>query len=408
VLFAPTGGGIALVATVLTWSDAAVAVTVPTGATGNYAVSVQTGNGLTSGGILFTVTPPTTFNASAVTWASTGNALPGAVSGAGVTFADISGTGFVYVVGGAGAGGAPVATVSYAAIGTDGSIGAWTAATPLPTALEFPAVVAATQRNSFAVSAGFLYVLGGATSASGTPVSTVYRAPLNANGSIGSWTTITPLPAPLRSAGAVVEYGSLYVVGGATTANAPATATYRSPVQVQGDVSWKTQNALPAGRSRFGFGAWGLYLYVVGGESAAIAPNDTGAAGSPVSTVYVAKLNPSTRDIATAWTTTTALPGPRSAHSAVFGFGNVLVSGGLYAGASAHTSENIYAPINVDGTLGTFASAGGASLFSVCGCNLFNHGATWYFGGDGNFHALIAGGDNVNANGARRAETFKY
>ena len=408
VLFSPATGGVALTATVISWTQAAVVATVPTGAPGDYVVAVQSGNGITSGARLFTVTPAAPFDASAVTW-SAGPVLPGAVSGAGVAYAQIGTGGYVYVVGGAGTGGAPVATVSYATVGTNGTLSAWTATTPLPTALAFAGVVAATQRNSAVISNGFVYALGGATSAAGAPVSTVYRAPINADGSLGSWTTLTtPLPAALRSVGAIVMYGSLYVVGGAATSNAPVATTYRSPIQVDGAVSWKTQMALPAGRARFGFGGLGLYLYVVGGDSNAVAPNDTSPSTSRTSTVYFAKLNPSTRDIATSWTTTTPLPAARSAHTAVFGTSSVLVTGGLYAGALTNSSEEVYAPVNVDGTIGTFATAS-PSISALCGgCSLFNHGATGYPGSNGGFHVLVAGGDDAKALGTRRAETFIY
>jgi len=143
VLFSPSTGGVALVATIISWTQAAVVATVPAGVPGDYVIAVQSGNGLTSGARIFTVTPAAPFDASAVTWTA-GPALPGAVSGTGVTYAQIGTVGYVYVVGGAGAGGAPVATVSYATVGTNGSLGAWTSTTPLPTALAFVGVVPAT------------------------------------------------------------------------------------------------------------------------------------------------------------------------------------------------------------------------------------------------------------------------
>jgi len=56
--FTPIGGGVPLFATIATWGQAAIVGTVPAGAPGNFAVSVLSGNGITSGGLLFTVTPP--------------------------------------------------------------------------------------------------------------------------------------------------------------------------------------------------------------------------------------------------------------------------------------------------------------------------------------------------------------
>jgi hypothetical protein len=414
VFFTPSGGGVPREPTIANpgdWTSTGIATTVPAGASGATFITVRT-NGVTSGAVLFTVTPAVTFNAAAVTWAAGPNLLS-AVSGAGVAFAQLQSGGYVYAVGGAGAGGTPVKTVSYATVGPTGTIGPWTSATDLLVPLAFSAAVAATQSNSAMATDGFLYVLGGATDAAGTPVATVYRAPFNANGSVGAWTSITALPAPLRSIGAVVQYGSLYVVGGAASGNTPVATVYRSPIQPAGvnpPLTWTLQTtSLPAARARFGFGAFGLYLYVVGGESGTLAPNDTASGASRTSTVYFAKLNPSKGDVATSWTATTVLATARSAETAVFGAGNMLITGGLYTGASTPTSEESYAALNADGTTGSFATASpAASIFSRCGCNLFNHGATAYVGGDGSFHVLVVGGDNVNAPGTRRLETFIY
>lgn len=403
-------GGIGITPTVLSWTQAAITIIAPTADPGDYSVSVVNGNSsISSSQRTFTLTAAQPFTPSAVTWTA-GPALPQAISGAAATYARIGSSHFVYVVGGAAAGGAPVNTVYYAPVGTDGTLGAWTATTPLPTALSFPAAVAATQWNSEVLTFGYLYVLGGSTSAGGAPVTTIYRAPIANTGILGNWMSITALPAPLRSLGAAVQYGSMYVIGGATTGNNPVVTTYRLPVQVSGNLNgpWKAQGSLPAGRARFGMGVLGLYLYVVGGDASATVPDDAATTGMQ-NTVYVAKLNPSTRDIATPWAATTGLGNARAANTAVFASGNALVIGGLYTGASTHTSESEYAAINEDGTAGAFATAAPAtSLNALCSCNLFNQATTGYVAGNGTYHVLVAGGDDVNAPGTRRAETFTF
>jgi hypothetical protein len=393
------------------WGAFAVVTTVPAGAiTGPVAVQA---NGLISSAVIFTVAPtvtsPASFTPSAVTWAAGAN-LPSAVSGAGVAFAQT--TGYVYTVGGAGSSGAPVASVNFAKVGMTGTIGTWAGTTNLTTAVAFPAAVIATRFNSAVLSTtGYLYVLGGATSSSGTSTALVYRATINTNGTVGAWVPVTSLPVALHALSATIQYGSLYVVGGATSTNAPQTTVYRAPIQQDGSiVTWLSQSfALPAPRARLGVGASGLYLYAVGGDGSAVTPNDSVPSSAQVTTVYFAKLNPNTRDVATAWNPTTVLPDARSAHTAVFGAGSVLLTGGLYAGASTHTSEAIYAPLNADGTVGTFTTAApAASINSLCSCNLFNHSATGYLDGNGAFHVLIVGGDDVSAAGTRRVETFTY
>ncbi len=413
VLFTPGIGGVPHVATVASpgdWSTGAIATTVPAGSPGTYLVTVEANSGGLSNAVFFTVTPAVTFDPSAVTWTA-GPDLPSALSGVAVASAQVSGVGYVYAVGGAAAGGAPVKTVSYAAVDATGTIGTWTATTDLPVALEFTTAVAATPSNSAVISTGFLYVLGGATSAAGVPVATVYRAPLNTNGSLGSWTTITPLPAPLRSVGALVLFGSMYVVGGATTGNVPVATVYRAPVQVAGTInSWLPQTGLPAPRARFGFASSGLYLYVFGGDSASRTPNDSVPSTAQVATIFYNRVNLVTADVTTSWTTaTTALPVARSAHTAVLRAGNVLLTGGVYSGATTNTSEATYAQVNADGTVGSFTTAAPAtSINSLCGCSLFNQGGTGYLAGNGTFHVLIVGGDNAATPGTPQQKTFTY
>ena len=412
VLFTNALGFAALAAPIANASDWTVSVIVtkvPAGAISG-PVTVQA-NGLAGNAIVFTVGPtpndPASFTPSAVNWAAGAN-LPSALSGAGVAFAQT--TGYVYTVGGAGSGGTPVTTVNYAPVGMTGTIGAWNPTTALPTGVTSAGTVVATHANSAVLSpTGYLYVLGGATSSSGASTALVYRATINANGTIGPWTAATALPAALHAFGATIQYGSLYVAGGANSGNAPQTAVYRSPIQQDGSLgSWRTEVfPLPAPRARLGFGASGLYLYVVGGDGSAVTPNDSVPSSAQVTTVYFAKLHPNTREVTTAWTPTTTLPDARSAQTAVFGAGNVLLTGGLYSGASGHANEGISAPLNADGTVGTFTTAGN-TIYSICGCNLFNHSATGYVDGNGAFHVLIVGGDDVSAPGTRRVETFTY
>ena len=220
VLFTPIGGGVPLPGIIVSWTQASIVVTAPGGAPGGYAVNVQAGSGFSSGAALFTIIPTPTFTPSALTW-TPGPNLPGGVSGAGVAFAQVGTSAFVYVVGGLEDGGAPVPTVLYSVVATDGTLDAWTATTDLPVALAFTGAVAATQRNSAVTSNGFLYAVGGASSAAGTPVATVYRAPIHNDGSLGTWATTGALTTPRHSAGVVIQYGSMYAFGGATTGKRP-------------------------------------------------------------------------------------------------------------------------------------------------------------------------------------------
>ena len=402
VTFTPAGIGIPRIGPItspLNWTSGTIVTAVPDSApVGLNVLTVTNGNALTSNTYAFTVTRAK-FTPSGLTW-SAGPGLPSAASGTGVAFAQVQNTNYVYAVGGAGAGGAPTKAVYYSTVGSNGTLSGWAATTPLPTPLAFAAVTAATQFNSSVASNGFLYVVGGAKDAAGTPVTTVYQAALSNDGTLGGWTTATNLPNALRSVGAMVWYGSLFVVGGAGAGNVPVATVYRSPVQVTGSVSLNQQVSLPSPRARFGFGASGLYLYVFGGDSASFAPNDSGVPSKRTATIFYGKLANNTHDV-TLWTTaSTSLPAPRSAETAVLQSNYALVLGGLYGATS---SEAIYASLVPDGSLAVFTPSG-----ATIGRTLFNHAATGYLGSDTTFHVLVVGGDDVGAPGTLHAETSRY
>lgn len=106
-------------------------------------------------------------------------------------------------------------SVFYATINADGSLGAWQSTTPIPTALYYHRVV---------VHDGQLVILGGKNDS--TEFSSVYAAPINGDGTIGSWTVQPALPQPIYrfAAVSVKLYDSEYIhvlggVNGATVLN---------------------------------------------------------------------------------------------------------------------------------------------------------------------------------------------
>ena len=64
----------------------------------------------------------------------------------------------------------------------------------------------------------------------------------------------------------------------------------------------------------------------------------------------------------------------------------------------AGSSEQSYAQINSDGSIGSFNGATGSHTISgaIGGYNFFNHSATYFADASGNPHVLILGGEDVN------------
>lgn len=408
-----TGGTVgAVIASAGDWTNTFIVTTVPAGAATGPVVVKTTGG--TSNAITFTLTQNAAFNPSTITWTAT-NALPVGLSGHAAAFAELHGTTTtraVYALGGGDNTNTPVTSVSLATVGASGTLGSWTATAALPKTLAFSAAAVATPANSRVSALGFLYVIGGATDASGQPSTTVYRGTLAADGTVSNWSQTTALPVPLHSMGAVIFHGDLYVAGGSTTGNAPAGAVYRSRIDTSGTLgTWQTEAALPFPRAHAGLGAFGGYLFTFGGDSGAVAPNIGTLSTSAIGDVASAQIDLRTGDLTSAgWTTNSnKLKKAVTKHTAVIAGGDVLVTAGLYNGASTGSTEESYAQFNSDGTVGAFNGATGSNTISSAGGgNLFNHAALGYTDGNGAFHVLVVGGDDVNTPGTKHSGVFFF
>lgn len=417
VLFSNGSGGTiaATIAAAADWTNTFIVTTVPSG-TASGPIVVKTGTG-TSSALTFTVTQNATFSPSAINWQTTTD-LPVAVSGHDALFVPIDNASnqtvqYVYLSGGASNDSVPRTAVSVVTIQGSGTLGNWTTTlTALSAGRAFHRSVAATPFNAKVKGSGYLYVLGGIEAKGGAPVTTVYRAQLNNDGTIGAWSAMTPLPAALHSLGAVVFRSAIYVAGGATTGNAPAATVYRARIDTLGALgSWETMSALPAARAYHGFATFGGYLYAVGGETGTVNPDDGNYTSNTtkLDQIVYSKIDLRTGTLG-AWTVNaSALQKARSKHSALVAGGSVFVSAGLYAAAGTGSSENSFATINSDGTVGTSGGATGSNtLQSVGGANLFNHAAIVYQDAQGVAHVMILGGDDVNAPGSKRKKVMFY
>jgi hypothetical protein len=410
-----TGGTVAgAITTASDWSNVFIITTVPSGAaTGNLVLQTVGGS---STPVTFTVTQNAPFSPSTVSWTST-SPLPLGLSGHAAAFAEIRGasttTRVLYVIGGADSTDTPLDTVFYATVGGSGSINAWTATTSLPKARAFHRAVVATPSNSVVTGAGYIYVLGGATTAAGQPSDSVFRGTIASDGTLSAWTLVGRLPTPLHSFGAAIFLGNLYVWGGATTGNVPVATAYRASIDASGGLgTWQTEVSLPFKRAYFGFGAFGGYLYAFGGDSGTVTPNDSSVlGGTKIADVVYARIDLHTRDLmAAGWTLSpNHLTKTVVKHTTVVAGGNILVTAGLYNGAVMGSTEESYAQLNGDGSTGTFNGATGSNTINAAGGgNLFNHAATGYVDGNGTFHVLVVGGDDVNNPGKKHKTAFYY
>lgn len=417
VLFSDGAGGTveATIASADDWTDEFIVSTVPSGAQDG-PVSIVTELG-TSNEIEFNVTEAATFSPSTINWTLTA-ALPLAVSGHNAIYVPIddqSGTtqNYVYVTGGRDDAGTAQDQALYGKINTDGTITSWTSTTALPSALAFHNAIAATPFNSKVGGSGYLYLLGG-VDGSDAIVNTISIAPFNNDGTLSTWGTATALPEPLHSVGAAIFRSTIYIGGGSTTGDVPVNKVYKSQIDENGNLGdWVELASLPSARTFHGFVTFGAYLYSVGGETGTVTPDDGNfqTNDSKLGEVAYAKIDLRSGDITDAgWTVNAnSLQKSRSKHTTLVVGGNMFVSSGLYSAAGTGSSENTYAQILADGTVGSFGGATGSNtLFSVGGVNLFNQAGLSYVDADGVAHVLIVGGDNVEAPGSKVANVLYY
>ena len=226
--------------------------------------------------------------------------------------------GYLYVLGGyndpvvcCGAG--LLNTVEYAPINANGTLGSWTATTSLTTARRAHTSVAYN---------GYLYVLGGTG-----PINTVEYAPINANGTIGAWSATSSLTAARQLHTSVAYNGYLYVLGGDDGTGAKNTVQF-ALINANGTLgSWSGTTSLPAGMYRTASVVYNGYVYMVGGIGNAtfayvqFAAINTGALG--------------------AWTATSSFTQGRYSHTSVAYNGYLYVLGGY---SSTTFSDVQYAP----------------------------------------------------------------
>ncbi len=214
-------------------------------------------------------------------WSTSTNSLP--TTNANPT--SVTYDGYVYVM--AGYDGSYLSTVYYAPLSSTGGVGAWsTSSNSIPQILSTATSV---------TYDGYVYVMGGYNGT--TCLSTVYYAPLSSTGGVGAWSTSTNSLPQLSKGATAVEYrGYVYVIGGQSTASASYSATvyYASLSSTGGVGTWSTSsNSLPNAIAGVSSVVYGGYVYIIGGYGS----------NAEVSTVYYDYIN-SLSGVTSAYTNT--------------------------------------------------------------------------------------------------------
>ncbi|MGH7234425.1 MAG: hypothetical protein ACREF7_03215, partial [Candidatus Saccharimonadales bacterium] len=260
-------------------------------------------------------------------WTATTSLLPGAVDFA----STVTYNNYIYELYGT--------SVSYAPFNSNGSLGSWTATSSLPAGTSIATSVA---------SNNFIYEIGG--NAGGVAVTTVDYAPINSNGTLGSWTATTALPVATEYSTSIVYNGYVYEIGGGNTSSGPTSTVYYALINSDGTLgAWNTTTSLPSTTYQSTSVVHNGYIYILGGE----------VQGSPGANVNYAPIN--SDGTLGSWTATTPLPTTPYGDTSV-GYNGYIYEIGGYNNTS-YLSTVYYAPINSNGTLGSWTAT--TSLLST-------------------------------------------
>lgn len=177
----------------------------------------------------------------------------------------------IYVIGGRGPSTIFYKEVYFADINPDGTLGNWRNTTPLPSSRAGARAVALNNR---------IYVVGGHSEETGyVATNTVFYTSVDSDGNLGNWSTASPLPFITMRHTALVLEDHIFVFGGHQGGTGQATVlntTCGAKVNVDGSLeNWYSYGPLFDEICQHASVTWQGYVYVVGGFSANGSPRDT-------------------------------------------------------------------------------------------------------------------------------------
>jgi hypothetical protein len=257
-----------------------------------------------------------------------------ALTGALEEHATVYANGYVYAIAGVNSGFSTTNVVYYAKVNADGSIGSWSTGNSTGLSNRY--------RHAAVTANGYIYLLGG--NVSGSTSTDVLYAKINADGNVSNWTATTSLTAAREDASAVTANGYIYVIGGGTPT--AQSTVYYAKLKADGTIgSWNTGNSTGfMARTRAAATVANGYVYIVGGSTTQ-------------NTVYYAKLNADGTN--GNWSTTNTLG------TGVHDMDMVSLNGYLYviAGNGSGAINTVqYAQLNSNGTTGTWGTTTNTNL----------------------------------------------
>jgi hypothetical protein len=257
----------------------------------------------------------------------------------------------VYLLGG-NVSGTSVSTVYTAPINADGTLGNWTTGTILPSAISASQVIAF--RNK-------VYIIGGSTA-------NVYSADINADGTLGTWVLGTALPVIAGYGTAVITRNRIYIIGCYINSSYSG-VTYTAPINSDGTLgTWTTGTTIPVAYCTGGVAITKNKIYYCGGWN-----------GGLSNTVYYATIN--SDGFISSWSVHSTMPGGLLASQCIVTKNRLYMFGGFNGNTSA-TSAVYTAPIDDNGNLGTWTTGSSISIAIGYSASVITKNRIYLMGGN--------------------------
>jgi hypothetical protein len=226
-------------------------------------------------------------------------------------------------------------TVESASVNLDGSLGSWQ---------QTSSMVKPRFDHSAVVVGNYIYAIGGGPQLDS--LTTAERALINADGTLGPWQLVTPPNQPRYEFSAAAVGGYLYVIGGSPPFGGVLSSIERARINPDGSLGpWQPTSPLPVPRAALSAVGVGQYLFVIGGDS-----------GVPAGNSVVRALISGDGSLGP-WQTMSPLVHDRVSGAAVVQDGFVYAIGGSGAPSGFVETEVERAHLNADGSLGLWQLA---------------------------------------------------
>ncbi len=271
------------------------------------------------------------------TWQSNGNTM-GLPSTGLWGHAAVFYNGRIYVSGGYNGTNA-TAGVYYTTIKANHNLNDWTATSSLPQARYVHAMAALD---------GYLYVMGGVDSQSDS-TKTVYKAAINGDGTLGTWTTTNDLPVLVADVGlygtsAVSTAGRVYVIGGHNNSGGSLDKVYIGTPSGSGNLTWTTASGtLPDRVAEHSAAVSVNRIYLAGGVDNSVIP--------PEYSPNVHFATPAGSGDVTSWSAPSLMPYNLVLASAATFAEEIYIAGGANNTGGTPLDSILSNLINADGTL---------------------------------------------------------